>query len=392
MPSAPDARAPRVLGPLLFLEALYVSIVVPLLPTFEQNLDASAAELGLLVGAYSAGLVVAGALMIVLAPRFSIRRILLAGCALLAAASGPFGFVDSLAPLIALRVIQGFGGALIFAGAIAWTIKVSPTGQGETIGRLWRWTVSGAIAGPLAGAIGSATGLGVWFIALSAAQLALARSVLRYRGPRPSSDPETSLSWRGLRRLGPGLVLMIVPAALIGALEVVLPIRLGGGIGANAAVIGLLFVIAAVAEAAVAPFAGRSADRLGPRRPIAAGFAIAAAGTLAVYWTSNRPLLAVLLFATGIGIGLTLIPITTWTTTESERAGIDLLITWSLINVITSAAVFAGSAGAGGLAEVSGVTRPLLICAGLCAVAALAVARVSVLTPAEREIRWRDEG
>ena len=77
------------------LQGLLFSALVPLLPSFEEQLDLSKARAGLLMGMFAAGQGVATLPVGLLAARVSVKRFVLLGLAVLAVASTAFGFADS---------------------------------------------------------------------------------------------------------------------------------------------------------------------------------------------------------------------------------------------------------------------------------------------------------
>lgn len=110
------SRAARVLGGLLSGSAVVVLdffIVLACLPSIEQVMQASAAELQLIVAAYA---VVNGSFLVVggrLGDVYGRRRVFTIGLVLFAFASVACAFATTTTMLIGFRALQGVGGALI---------------------------------------------------------------------------------------------------------------------------------------------------------------------------------------------------------------------------------------------------------------------------------------
>jgi EmrB/QacA subfamily drug resistance transporter len=129
---------------LAFIDATVVNIALPRIAT---SLDADAADLQWTVNGYTLSL---SALILLggsLGDRFGRRRIFVIGVAWFAAASLLCGLAPSIQTLIAARVLQGIGGALLTPGALA-ILEASfhPEDRGRAIGA---WSGLGGIAGAI---------------------------------------------------------------------------------------------------------------------------------------------------------------------------------------------------------------------------------------------------
>lgn len=356
-----------------FLDTTAVNVA---LPTIGETLGADFAQFQWILNGYfltlAAFVLVAGALGDV----YGRRRIFLAGVVLFALASLPCGLAPDPDLLIAFRVLQGLGGALLIPTSLA-IIQTAfrPEDRGRAIGTWAAFSSIWSLAGPI---------LGGWLIeAVSWRAIFLINPVLaapvlwvavRYvprvvppRGRRPDvSGAATAVV--GLAGVvfalieGPerGWDRPAVPAAAgLGVLALIafvlierrradpmLPLglfRVRGFAVANAITFLLYGVMASVfflftlqlqrvlgysafeAGAAAAPVtvmmffvsprAGWLADRFGPRRPLAGGLVVVAAGVAMLsgmaagdtYLTGVMPGILV----TGLGIGLSVPTVTT---------------------------------------------------------------------------------
>jgi MFS family permease len=124
-----------------------------------------------------------------LAARVGPRATIYAGLLLLGLSSLAFGLLDNLVALDATRFVQGFGGACIWSGSLAWLIGEVDIGRrGSAIGGALAAGIAGALFGPIIGTLAHALGRAPVFsaVAVVAAALAVAIALL----PPPSAPPD----------------------------------------------------------------------------------------------------------------------------------------------------------------------------------------------------------
>lgn len=138
--------------------------------------EATAAELSWVLNAYTVVfatlLVPAGGLV----DRFGTRRSFLAGLALFLGGSAAAGISSSLGPLIASRVVQGAGAALVTPSSLAIILAAFPPARRAVVVGLWgAASALGAAIGPIAGSLaaGAQGWAGVFFVNLVPGGLAL---------------------------------------------------------------------------------------------------------------------------------------------------------------------------------------------------------------------------
>jgi len=146
-------RAPRrnvvlaILGGALALISLDNTIVNVALPSMQESLGASTAELQWVVDAYS--VLFAGTLLLAgtLSDRFGRRRALLFGLIVFAVASFTAGLVSSASALIACRAVMGIGAAFIMPSTLSILAQVF-TDRNERARAIGIWAaVAGAAVG-----------------------------------------------------------------------------------------------------------------------------------------------------------------------------------------------------------------------------------------------------
>ena len=126
--------------------------IAPLLPGWEESLHLSKAQSGIVVGAYSAAVLLASVPAGDLADRFGPRRVTIAATLLFAVAAPLHAFVGSFAELVSLRFAAGVFSAVSWSAALAWALgSVPPRERGRTAALINAGLPIGAIAGPLFG-------------------------------------------------------------------------------------------------------------------------------------------------------------------------------------------------------------------------------------------------
>jgi EmrB/QacA subfamily drug resistance transporter len=353
-----------------FMVALDALVVTTALPAIQRDLHVGVSTLEWTVNAYAltfaAGIITAAAL----GDRLGRRRVFIAGLALFTAASAACALAPTPALLLAARAIQGLGAAAVMP--LSLTILTSafpPQRRGAVVGI---WGAIGGLAVASGPVIGGAITQGIdwhWIfwvnVPIGAAAMALSRlhlpetradeGRLDLTGLALVTGAAISLVWGLVRSGAEGwgsvevLVTMGAGAVLLGAFivweqraaEPMLPPRLFANrafAAANAtaflmtaAIMGAAFLVAQYFQVAlgdsplstgirllpwtatpifIAPAAGALSDRVGPRRIMATGLLLQAAGlgwfALRATGAVNYATLVVPLLAAGVGISMAL--------------------------------------------------------------------------------------
>jgi EmrB/QacA subfamily drug resistance transporter len=362
-----DAPMPRtqavwtmVLAPIgVFLTSLDIVVVATALPVVRTGLHASLADLEWTINAYN--LVLACLLMTgaALGDRFGRRRVFVTGLVVFSLASAAAALSTTAAELIAARMAQGTGAALVMPLTLTLIIDAFPSGRrGAAIGVWGGVSGLGVAAGPVVG--GAITeGMSWQWIFWVNVPVGLAVALLSAVRLRESRGPRPSLDVPGLALAGAGAFALTwapvrAPAAGWGSAEVLGALAAGvvlvaafaawerrtahpmlpfgyftrrGFAAANAvafgqqvSLIGSLFMISQLLQTGmgysplgaglrilvwngtlmvVAPVAGALADRFGNRPIMASGMALQAAG---LGWLAavTRP---------GVGYGALVLPL-----------------------------------------------------------------------------------
>ncbi len=350
--------------------ALDLLVVSTALTTIRADLGASLVELQWTVTGYSlsfAALLMTGA---ALGDRFGRRRMFAGGLGLFAAASAACALSGSVEALIAARVVQGVGAALVIPVALALVSAAHPPeNRGKAIGILEGVTGLATIAGPIVGG-GIAGRIGWEWIFWINVPIGLLAITLAFTQLEESFGEDTALDIRGMALITGGALGLVwglvrgntvgwgsleaVGALAAGALLVVvfvawelrarqpmLPMSFFGsrafsaagaasfflfaalygsvfflaqflqtGLGYEALEAGLLLVPWTATLILIAPIAGALGDRIGERPLVVGGLAVNAAGLGAIALIAEPGLsywaLLVPLIVTGVGASATI--------------------------------------------------------------------------------------
>jgi EmrB/QacA subfamily drug resistance transporter len=353
-----------------FMVALDALVVITALPAIQRGLGGGLSTLEWTVNAYSlafaAGIITAAAL----GDQFGRRRLFVAGLVLFSAASAACALAPTVEILIAARVVQGLGGAIIMPlGLTILTTAFPPERRGAIVG-IWGGIAGLAVAGgPLVG--GAVTqGLDWHWIFWVNVPIGLAAAILSVFFLSESHGPATRLDLPAVGLVSGGacgLVWGLVRANEVGwgSLETIVALGLGiillGGFVAwerrapepmlplrlftsrgfvaanataflvNASLVGAVFLTSQYFQFAlgcsplgtgvrflpwtgmpmlVAPIAGMLSDRIGQRPLMAAGMLLQGAGfvwlALAATTDVGYQQLVVPLLVAGVGVSMVL--------------------------------------------------------------------------------------
>ena len=359
-----------LVGAILFADMAAYSAITPLLPGYADDLGLSKGEAGVLGAAFAAG-TFAGALPGGwVAARIGGRPTTLLGLGLMGVCSLAFGIGGGVAFLDAARFVQGVGGAFTWSGALAWLVAAAPRERrGAVIGAALGAAIAGTLAGPALGAVAELVGTFAVFTSFLVLALALCAIALRFPALPPAfrAEPRDILRLAGERRVYAGMWLIAFPGLAFGVINVLGPLRLDE-LGAGVGLIAAVFLIAAGAEAAMSPVAGRLSDRHGPLVPMRVG--LAAAAVLVAYLTLPDVivLLAVGVIAIGPALGTLWAPALSLVSDVLESRSLDPALGYGLTNLAWAAGAAAGAAGGGSLAAATSDAVPYLLLAGLAVV------------------------
>lgn len=289
--------------------------LIPVLPPYAASRGATKGEVGIVVGLASVTAVATRALSARALDRKGRRPFALLGLGLFAAASALLPLASALAPLLAVRALQGVAWGLATTAISSLVADIAPAARrGEAIG-VWGLAPTVAMAvGPLAGGVlvrlggPAAAFLGTALLFVAAFGLML-----------PVAEPRHPAGVRARTTFPRGALLpcgvLFLSSLSYGAIIAFVPVELGSEPGKT----GAWFAVYAVSILLVRPLAGRLSDVHGRRAVAVPGLLVGAAGVALTGFAHGTPLLAVAAALYGVGIaGLSFPAITAWTI---DRAG-----------------------------------------------------------------------
>jgi MFS family permease len=357
----------------VLVDTIFFSALAPLLPELVDTYGLSKAGAGLLTAAFAIG-AVAGAIPAgYFALRAGTKLTMLVGLAIVACATIAFAFVGEAWSLDLARFVQGFGSAFVWTGALAWILDVAPKDRrGEVVGYAFAAAIGGALLGPLLGGAASVVGLRATFGAVAAIIGVLA--VVVYLTPAPPRGKRQSL-WvlaRAVRDAGVrrGLYLLILPGLLLGVITVLAPLELSR-LGWSAVAIAGVFFVSAVMDMVASPLVGRWSDRRGRIEPVWVALAMSGAAVLVLPWVDVTIVLAIVVALAAVSFGLFAVPGAAILSDATERAGIEMGLGVTLMNLAWSPGDALGAATSGVLADLGGDTLAYGVVAVIIAITAI---------------------
>ena len=371
-------RQPRVVYWVVFLDALLMFAIVPLLPGYVHDLHLSKTQAGLVVGIYSGAVLVFSVPVGYLAARVGARRLTIFGVALLAAATFGCAFAGGFWALLLARFGQGLSSAISWTAALAWLSEASEPGRrGRVLGTAMSFATVGTIIGPVVGGLlGGAYSLRTPFLLLGSITVVL--TVLVWRAPAGVAAPPPVGVRALVRAVGASraviaaLGMMVLVATVSGTLDTLVPLRLGVD-GYSAAAITVVLTTAGVVASASNYGVGLIFDRFG-------GIAIALVAIVAM-----AAFVAALAAApTGLALAIIFVASTPAITGQyavafplcaegADDAGLAHANVFGLLNLAWGAGFLVGPAAGAALAQATSDEVTYVVLAILSLLAALAL-------------------
>jgi MFS family permease len=367
----------------VLVDTSFYAAITPLLPDLSHQYHLSKTGAGLLAAAYPAGTFVGGLPGGWLAAKAGVKPTVILGLGLMTLASVGFAFGDGIGVLDVARFVQGLGGAASWAGAMAWLTAGAPADRrGALIGSAMGAAIAGALLGPVVGVAADLVGHAAVFCTIGGLGLVLVAWAVNMPARRPDADS----SWRALvaslgdGRVRGGVLLITLPGLLFGTVAVLGPLRMHE-LGAGAAAIGAVWLVAAAFEAVVSPLAGRFSDRHGRSGPLLGGLAAGVVTFALLPWPNTAWLLAALIILGTPSVGLLWAPSMAMLSDGAEALGLEQGLAFGLMNLTWATGQTLGDLGGARLGQVAGDQLPYLLGAAICA-ACFVVMRTRASRPA----------
>lgn len=364
---------------IVLVDTIFYAALTPLVPHFKEEFGLSKSAVGVLSGAFGAGVLVGAAPGGYMASRLGIKVTALAGLALMSATSLAFGLADTAPLLVLTRFAGGFGSALSWVAAFTWLVRRAPEERrGELIGVMLSAAVFGALLGPVLGSVAAIVGVFPAFATVAAAGVGISAWAALEPGPGLVERQSLLGALRTVRRprLLTGLWFIALSPLIFSALAVLVPLELNR-LGWGAAAVGAVFLASAAFEASVHPLLGRWADRAGFRPPILIGLLASILILIALPFAGSPWLLAGLVVLAAGAFNATLVPGTTLFSRGTEKAGMDQAIAFAITNFAWAAGYAVGAPLGGALADIQGDALSYLVLTIVCALTLLLLRRAS---------------
>lgn len=381
-------RLTALVAALAFLDLVLWLVIVPLLPTLEEEAGLSKGEAGVVLAAYSAAVLVASIPVGHLADRVGPRRLTIATTFLFAALAPTMALADEFWSLVAIRFGQGLFSAVSWTAGLAWlTSSVPAAHRGRSLATVSTVGATAPLFGPvLGGPVATAIGLGPMLVGVGIAGLAVAIWALLERGtgldPRAAPPAEDAprpgrgaVARAALREpyLRAALVSITIAASTAGAIQLLAPLHLDDE-GVSEARIGWIFTVSALVALTATLTTRRVADRIDRLRTVARMTTIVAC-IVAVPLLFPLPVPGYVVMLIAIQTAQAPIWVLAYPLCAdgAERARIGQGLALGALNTVWAVGALASPAIAGGIAQALGdrAAYVLVITVLLCGLAAL---------------------
>lgn len=352
VPSPPldrsDLRKLLVLIAASAVDMIGFAIVLPLLPFYAENLNASYATIGWIIASFSIAQLISAPLWGRVSDRYGRRPALLIGLSASAVAYVAFGLANTVAWLFLSRIIQGAGGGTTGVAQAYVADSIPASGRARALGWLSAATSLGVMIGPVVGSLAAHWGRAApGFVAagLCVANVIFAWKYLpesrRPGSHAPARKPVWHAAWQVFRQPGTTVarLVWIYAVGMLGftCLTSVLPLFLGVEFGVTEKTIGYFFLyVGALSLIMRSIFLGPIVDRIGEAWAMRLGAASLIIGLLLYPAVSSLLGLALIMPFVPIGTAL-LFPSTTALMSRAAEKS-------ELGTVMGSAQTFAGIA------------------------------------------------
>lgn len=353
---------------IVLVDTIFYAALVPLVPYYSEELGLSKSAVGILSGAYGAGVLFGAAPGGYLASRAGVRSAALVGLSLLCVATLVFGFAATEPVLVGARFLAGFGSSLSWVAAMTWIVLAAPDEKrGELLGVMVSFAVFGALLGPVLGSVAASLGVAASFSAVAAASLLI--MVWAAIEPAPATVEPRPYFAMLARTFRPHLIralwFVTLSPLVFASLAVLVPLQLDE-LGWGAAAVGAVFLASAAFEAVGHPLLGRWSDRSGFRPPILAGILTSIGILLLMPVAANPWVVALLVVLAGVAFNATLVPGTNLFSHGAEKADVDQAVAFGVNNFAWAMGYAVGAPLSGVLADIRGDALSYGVLAVVC--------------------------
>jgi MFS family permease len=289
----------------VFLGVLGLGIIIPLLPLFVNEYNASGFWVGALFAGYGLSRILFTPSIGTWSDRYGRKWFITGGLFLYAVVSLLYLVPTSIIVLFAIRFVHGIASALIGPVAMAYVADITPAGlEGAYQGRLSTVMYLGLGAGPLIGGVlYSASGMTAVFLVMAVMALIPCLFCIKYLPEsKPESRPATSV-WDAFfhPRMQAVLFFRFANGIPYAAFMVFLPVIAAVQFQYSTTLIGLIIAIEVISMGVAMGWCGRMADQYRKSHLIVAGTLLVSFATLALPFVNNLAAISFIALAIGIG-------------------------------------------------------------------------------------------
>jgi MFS family permease len=359
---------------LIFLETLVWIAIVPLAPTFADDLGLSDVETGMILGAASFAALIVAFPLGRLADRLGPRQVTIASAVLFTLATVAQGLANDFWSLLLARGAFGVSFGVLWGAGAAWlSDSLSERRRASALAAATTVAGVGFTTGPvLAGALADRFDTGTPFLVVSVAA-AVVTAALVVAAPAAEATPMTDRLGDMLRvarrdeLVLAGIAIIVLIGLVGGGVNLLVPLRLRGN-GVSAGEIGLLFSAASAVYTVVSAIVARRGSRS----------ATLPVGGVAALLTGVSIVLVLGSASTAAAVAFVLLRAPFWATmdtiilplaaTGAHRSSIGRGSVMGLLTLGWAAASTLGPVLAGGIADAAGARFAfalMIACCGL---------------------------
>jgi multidrug resistance protein len=259
-----------------FVDMVGFMIVLPLLPFYALELEATPEIVGLLIASFSIAQLISAPIWGRVSDRYGRRPALLIGLTASAIAYVVFGFAESLWLLFLSRFVQGAGGGTTAVAQAYVADTMAPRERAKALGWLSAATSAGVAFGPVIGSFSAHLGQAAPGLVAAALCLLnvgfawrwLPESRVKFEGPAPVRRPVWHPAWTAIRHPGAPLSRLLwiygIGMVAFASQTSVLALYLGAEFKLDATTIGPIFTYIGILSFVMrSVLLGPIVDRLG---------------------------------------------------------------------------------------------------------------------------------
>ncbi|SEH88730.1 Predicted arabinose efflux permease, MFS family [Mycolicibacterium rutilum] len=298
--------------------ALGYGVVAPVLPQYARHFGVSISAATFVITAFAVMRLIGAPPAGLLVQQLGERRVYISGLLIVAVSTAACAFAETYWQLLVFRSLGGTGSAMFTVSSLGLMIRISPAdARGRVAGLFSSGFMIGSVGGPILGSLTAGFGLSAPFLIYGAALLVAATVVfvsLRNSAVvgRSDDDVDAAVSFRAVARHRAYRAALFSNFATgwasFGLRIALVPLFVVEVLGRSAGAAGLALTAFAVGNISVVIPSGYLSDRLGRRRLVIFGLALAAVSTALVGFTTSLPVFLVAAYVAGAATGIFVSP------------------------------------------------------------------------------------